>query len=85
MITNAINANINFAYFCLNFKYGFIEECWADDKHMINHLSEKFSSLYAKKGTALMPYFFTELDRENQEKLSKYINENYLSFPDFKE
>lgn len=82
MITNAINANINFVYFCLNFKHDFIEKCWADEPTQINHLNSKFINLYKTKGTALMPFFFSELDRDNQLKLSKWINENYLSFED---
>lgn len=84
MITNATNANINFAYFCLNFPHDFIEKCWIGNTHTINHLNDKFMTLYKTKGTALMPFFFSQLDRENQIKLSTWINENYLSFPDLK-
>lgn len=82
MIKNCINSIINWNYFCLNFSHNFIEKCWADEPDMIRHLEEKFLELYKRKGTALFPFFFSELSRENQEKLAKWVNENYLAFPD---
>jgi hypothetical protein len=81
MITNAINSVINFNYFCLNFKHDFIEQCWQDEPEKINHFRSKFIEHYERKGTGLMPFFFSDLDQENQNKLSKWVNEKYLSFP----
>jgi hypothetical protein len=40
----------------------------------------KFNDIYLRRGTATMPFFFVELDRENQKKLTKWINENHVAF-----
>ena len=80
MITNPINAIINYTYFCMNFTYKFIEKCWADEPEQIPHLNEKFNEVYNRRGTAVIPFFMCELDAENQQKLAKWINENYVGF-----
>lgn len=71
---------INFNYFMLNFSHGFIKECWKDNPFMAEHIEAKFLDIYKIKGTAVFPFFFCELDMDNQIKLSKWINENYLAF-----
>jgi hypothetical protein len=81
-IKHPINSVINWNYFCLNFRHDFIEQCWKGMPRNIDHFKQKFSDIYDRKGTALMPFFFSELDRYNQEKLINWVNENYISFPD---
>lgn len=82
MVTNTTNAIINYTYFCMNFTKDFIHKCWADEPEMINHLSSKFIEVYNRRGTGVVPFFMCELDRENQIKLSKWINKNYVGFPE---
>ena len=85
MITNNINSIINYNYFCLNFRHDFIVKCWQGDEHLINHLTEKFNEHFQRKGTALFPFFFADLDMENQQKLANWINTNYIAFEHLKE
>ena len=85
MISNPINTVINWNYFCLNFSSNFIKKCWSDDIFLAEHLEEKFHSIYVIRGTGLMPFFFSELSRDNQIKLIKWVNENYCSWPDLKD
>lgn len=74
------NAIINFAYFTANFTYGFIDQCWKDEPHLIDHLKTKFISK-SQDGIAIncgdFIHFFFELDRGNQVKLANWIDENY--------
>jgi len=81
MITNPVNAIINYTYFCLNFSSNFIAKCWADEPEKISHLANKFTEIYQRKGTGVIPFFIAELDVQNQTKLSNWINENYVGFP----
>lgn len=86
MITDPIKSIINFNYFMLNFSHDFIEKCWKDETDdTIKHIVSKFKSFYEKKGTGLVPFFFCDLDADNQRKLAKWINENYLAFPDLED
>jgi hypothetical protein len=74
-----IQAIINFAYFTANFPHNFIEMCWKDDKHLIEHLNTKFLSRVKDGYISIESFmrFFFDLDRENQSKLANWINENY--------
>ena len=71
---------INFVYFTANFNYTFIDECWKDEPFLIDHLKGKFIS---KSGDGVCVncgdfiHWFFELDRDNQLKLSNWINDNY--------
>jgi len=80
MITNPVNTVINYNYFCLNFNDNFIEKCWVDDPDLAQHLREKFHGLYQTRGTGVIPFFMCELSFHNQERLAKWINENYILF-----
>lgn len=72
-------AVLNFAYFTANFKPKFVEKCWADDPHIIEHLNSKFLS--KSNGSFIdmggFMRFFMDLDKKNQEKFIIWINENY--------
>lgn len=86
MVKNKYYAVINYNYFCFNFNYNFIEKCWKDDPHLIDHLKKKFDDAYERDGAVgSIPRFMTELDRDNQIKFSKWINENYKGFKEFHE
>ena len=84
MVRGSVNTVINWNYFCLNFSSDFIRKCWIGDERMIKHLKERFNEIYERRGTLLMPLFFTQLDAKNQVKLVKWVNDNYLSWPDLK-
>lgn len=65
-------------YFCTNYPHDFINQCWSDDEQMKNHLKSKFHLIYnIRKTPAEIVRFFHELDEDNQEKLLKWIGENY--------
>lgn len=76
-----INATLNFLYFTMNFKYNFIEEVWSGS--IASHLRSKFTQLYEKRGNFMD--WFCELDRDNQEILLRWVEENYLAFKSFKD
>jgi len=80
------NAIINFCFFAANFPHDFIQQCWKDEPHLIEHLKEHFASksdgVCIDSGAFLKFYF--ELSRNNQRKLAKWITENYLAFQDLK-
>jgi hypothetical protein len=75
--TNAESV-VNFAYFTANFPPDFIKKCWADDDHLIDHISHKLRS---SDGSMIsmgdFMRFFMELDKKNQIKLSNWIENNY--------
>lgn len=74
-----VTAMINLAYFAANFDHEFIEKCWGDVPHLVQHLTDKFLSHASGRvinAGAFMKFFF-ELSRENQIKLCQWIDENY--------
>ena len=74
---------INFVYFCANYNFDFVEKAFESlGPNMVKRFQEKARMLYNRKGTAWVPFFFLELDRENQRILANYINENYKSWTD---
>lgn len=76
-----IKAMINFAYFTANFPHNFIEMCWADDSHLIDHLNTKFMAKVKGSFVSVGDFmsFFFDLDRENQRKLAEWIELNYTA------
>jgi hypothetical protein len=67
-----------FVLFGYNYPPDFIEQVWADEPNMMNHLKEKFKYYYDKFGAdAVMNRFFIELDDSNQRKLEDWIAANY--------
>jgi len=75
------NATLNFAYFTANFPYNFIQDCWKDNKILMDHLTEKLNS-YSKDdciSVGSFMHFFFELDRGNQFQLIRWIKNNYNS------
>lgn len=80
MIKSPINAMINIIYFSLNFTSDFIDRCWTN-KDDARHFQQKFNQIYQSRGTSTFIHFFGELSENNQNKLCKWINENYLAFP----
>jgi hypothetical protein len=71
-ISNPINSNINFIYFCFNYKHDFVLDCFKDEPVLAAHLNSKFN------GDVLR--FTSLLSRDNQYKLLAYIDVNYLAF-----
>lgn len=66
-----------FVMFGLNYPYDFMDKAFAGNC-MLNHLKNKFSSLYASYGAnAVMVRFWCELDLENQKTLSEYMVKYY--------
>lgn len=67
-----------FVMFGFNYYPGFINKVWENEPYLAKHLSEKFSYYYSKYGPeAVMNTFFVNLDPRNQEKLVKWIDQNY--------
>lgn len=65
-------------YWCFNYYPNFIEECWADDPNLAQHLKSKFMGYYNDFGSrAVMNKFFVELSSDNQQKLIDYVLSNY--------
>lgn len=70
-----IHKYVMFAY---NYPSNFIEEVWADDQHIANHLKEKFSGYYNQYGSqGVLNAFYVNLDAGNQQKLEDWIINNY--------
>ena len=80
----------NFVMFGFNYPPNWIESIWggevytdgtdfaSNDNWLVNHLKEKFHSIYERYGaTAAFFKFYTELDGQNQDKLSTWISQNY--------
>lgn len=79
---DTVKAVINFVYFCFNFPYDFIEKAFADEpEHFIAHIKTKLRSRNNNyiDGHDMLK-FFTDLDSENQLKLAKWIEKNYVAF-----
>jgi hypothetical protein len=79
MTNEALESVLKFAYFTANFTPKFIEDCWKDNPHLIEHISSKFLSKangsFIDMG-GFMKFFF-DLDRENMIKLINWIDEHY--------
>lgn len=70
-------AIVNFMYFAHNFPYGFIDKVWSDNKHMADHLNDKFHVYRSNDGTQTFFRWFMNLDEGNKEKLINWIDKNY--------
>lgn len=67
----------DFVHFCFNYPHDFLDVAFKDER-MLQHLKDKFSSIYNRHGSrATIPTFFSELDSENQEILSNYVTSLY--------
>ena len=65
-------------YFAFNYPDKFIEQVWADNNNLMNHLKSKFQGYYNQVGSsAVMNKFYVELDMENQRLLEDWVMENY--------
>lgn len=83
MVTSKKFAIRNFVYFCMNFPHDFIEKIWKGNQQAINNYKQKWERAYQRHGTAAIPFLFIELDAENQDIFSNWINENYKGFEEF--
>ena len=71
--SEAIHKVIMFGF---NYPQGFIHQVWQGN--IANHLYTKFNQNYIKYGASgVMPNFYVNLDRENQQMLVDWILENY--------
>ncbi len=62
--------------FCLNYPYNFIEQCWDGNPSLACHLEKKFQQLYDDYGPyAVITKFYSELSKDNQEKLMTWVIE----------
>lgn len=78
---NTDKSIINFAYFTANFPHNFIKKCWGNGviaDHIREKLQAKREGGFISMGSFMK--FFMELDTENKEKLTQWVNENYLAF-----
>ena len=66
-----------FMLFGYNYPNNFIAKVWEDNPNMANHLQGKFSSCYDRFGTMAYFRWYMELDNENREKLTNWIELNY--------
>ena len=65
-------------YFCMNYPYNFIEQVWAGDTNMINHLKSKFNGYYEDYGSrAVMNTFYCNLDGNHQQRLMAWVMDNF--------
>lgn len=65
-------------YFTMNYNHNFIDEVWADDPHMLQHLKPKFDSAYSTYGSrGVIIAFYLGLDSENQRKFENYVINTY--------
>ena len=65
-------------YFSANYPYNFIEEAWADNPSMAQHLKGKFMAYYDAVGTyGVMNKFYLNLDGNNQQILEDYVMNVY--------
>lgn len=66
----------NFVMFALNYPHRFIHSVWTG--RMADHLQSKFDMYYNYVGSSgVMVKFFCELDTQNQQKLTDFINDYY--------
>lgn len=71
MVTNKKFAVRNFVYFCMNFPHDFIKKVWEGKQLEIDHYTKKWDAAYKKHATGALPFFFVELDSENQDLFSE--------------
>lgn len=65
-------------FFCMNYPHNFIEQVWAGDQMLINHLKGKFIADYSIFGArAVMNTFYCELDGNNKVKLMQWVMDNF--------
>ena len=70
LINNSVNKVIMYGF---NFEHNFICKVW--NGNIANHLQNKFSDIYNRKGSnAAFFCFYTELDENNKQILINYIN-----------
>ena len=74
------NQVINFMYFGHNYPYDFIKKVWSEDLNLAQHLLNKFNSMYENYGTMTIFRWFMDLDKENQEILINWVENNYSAF-----
>lgn len=67
----------NFVHFCFNYPHNFVDIAFKGHQHL-DHLKSKFSSCYNRVGSkAVIVCFFSDLDLQNQEILSTYVQSLY--------
>lgn len=65
-------------FFCMNYPYNFIEQVWAGETLLAEHLKGKFNHYYDTYGSrAVMNTFYCELDGTNKQKLLSWVLDNY--------
>lgn len=85
MVSEAPSKSLIKKYVMFSFNYGrnFIEEIWADEPRMADHLRSKFDDYYTRYGSgAVMNYFYNSLDDGNTQKFENYIANDYLGESD---
>ena len=79
MTTSMIAIN-KWMFFTYNYPYNFINQVWADEEWLIDHLKGKFDYYYDKYGAyGVIPVFYAELDGNNKKKLMRWVMENFTS------
>jgi hypothetical protein len=67
-----------YVYFTYNYPSDFIEQAWADNPNLMEHIKSKFRGYYDKYGAeGVMNRFYVGLDSENQRILEDWILANY--------
>jgi len=67
-----------YVYFAYNYPSDFIEQAWADNPNLMEHIKSKFRGYYDKYGAeGVMNRFYVELDDSNQRILEDWILANY--------
>lgn len=65
-------------YFCMNYPHNFIEQAWACEQWLIDHLKGKFNGYYEDYGPrGVMNTFYCNLDGENKQKLMAWVMDNF--------
>jgi hypothetical protein len=77
-MNNKIIGMKRFHAFAYNFPYDFIENCWADNPRIAEHLRKKFN-MYLNECESLEGFmrFVQSLDLDNERKLFNYIDDYY--------
>lgn len=65
-------------YFCMNYPHNFIEQAWAGEQWLIDHLKGKFNGYYEDYGPrGVMNTFYCNLDGANKQKLMAWVMDNF--------
>ena len=65
-------------YFCMNYPHNFIEQAWAGEQWLIDHLKGKFNGYYEDYGPrGVMNTFDCNLDGANKQKLMAWVMDNF--------